>query len=288
MSDYVCSLGDDELVDAIKKNRFSQVQDILVQRSDSINLNRYIEENWCNRVSPLWIACRDTNRRIVTLLFAYGADPNFVAQELTQWTVLHYACNQAIYGLIKLLLEYKIIVNCQNRDGETPLYFLTSQRILDNHVRSCIQLLLEHKANVDIENDLGITALFYAVKWSWGECKSDIIQLFLKYDADVNKQLTKNYDNNVIGDTILHCAVQKNDIETIQLILECSSPNLLLRNSQNETACDLAIKLGHAPVTECLHMALLYQYHTFLKQNWLMTKKPLHRYKQFKVERIVI
>lgn len=90
----------------------------------------------------------------------------------------------------------------------------------------------------------------------------------------MNKQLKKNYDNNVISDTVLHCAVQKCDIETYQLILECISPILLIGNGKNEAACDIAI---NSPIIEGLRMALRRQHHVFCSRNRLQTSQDWKR-----------
>jgi hypothetical protein len=46
------------------------------------------------------------------------------------------------------------------------------------------------------------------------------------------------------------------------LLLENSKPDLSLRTANGETPCDLAVRLRHTRIAECLTIALRYQYHS--------------------------
>lgn len=78
-----------------------------------------------NSLSSLARQCSIDEIRI-----ALNADPK-ILQEKTQDddTLLHLACHKANLNLVRELLKMKVNVNLQNRDGMTPLMFVTYTEI---------------------------------------------------------------------------------------------------------------------------------------------------------------
>lgn len=232
-------------------------------------------------------------------LLNHGADPN-ITPSPTHWTALHYACQNKKYGinklreqfnLIELLMKFKANVSCQDINGYTPLDVLLSKLDYKSNDHEeyihCIRLLLDHHANVHMH---GLACLCNAIQYGKREQTNfDILRLLLnsKNILDVNVQFVRPYSvyiNNatrcvyIKGDTILNCAVRMMNVEVVQMILEYSTPNLCIRNSANETSYDIAQRVHHKPIMECLRMTLVLQCHVFLRQKWIQMKQSKDDY----------
>jgi ankyrin repeat protein len=268
--------GDRELRHAIYKNQSSQVESLLTNGSNNININGIYNYIYA-QTTPLLYALQYGNLDIVSTLIRHGSDPNTILNGLGM-TTFHFVCRYGELQNMKLLLgleSHIINVNCKNKQGDTPLHLLmllssdTSTKNYRN-LQSCIQLLLDHNVNVNIENNYGVTPLFYLVKWGRIPIKHYLIQLLLNHtDTNVNIQLLDNYDTCMKGDTLLHCAVRVNNIDIVMMIYEHHSTNLLIRNSNQETAYDLAKKMHLKHIIKCLQRRTsLLQCNLFLNQIW--------------------
>jgi len=94
--------------------------------------------------------------------------------------------NKKSHELIKLLINYNVDINFQNKfQGRTALTIASE----DNN-KGIVELLLKHEANPNIQDNNKMTALLYACKCGNIEC----VELLLKHGAD-----PKNY--NIYGQT---------------------------------------------------------------------------------------
>ena len=98
------------------------------------------------RWTALKLAARRNLERCVEVLLDNGADPDIPDEE--QFTPLHNAI--VFPAIVKLLLTKAKKINCQNNNGETPLY-LASERGLAESVLT----LLEYGADPNIPNKEG-------------------------------------------------------------------------------------------------------------------------------------
>ena len=96
--------------------------------------------------TALKLAARRNLERCVEVLLDNGADPDIPDEE--QFTSLHNAI--VLPAIVKLLLTKAKNINCQNNNGETPLY-LASERGLTESVLT----LLEYGADPNIPNKEG-------------------------------------------------------------------------------------------------------------------------------------
>lgn len=197
-----------------------------------------------------------------------------------------YSCNRPNSHSIKLLLKFNADVNCQDVDGMTPLFLLfkCTPRIGrttiqdDEESLHCMRLLLDNHADVNLLDKHGLTCL-YIIEFITRQHRREVIQLLSNYsNVDVNFQLLQPFNgirpNGVVikGDTILHYAVRKKDIEYVKIRIEVLKPNLLIRNSYNKTAYDIAQQSHHKAIMECLKITLLLQCHVYLRNNWICYK----------------
>jgi ankyrin repeat protein len=112
------------------------------------------------------------------------------------------------------------------------------------------ELLIEHGANLNsrcqkiLSFDEGLTPLMISI--SMGH--RDITRILIDHGADLN--IGNNYDDDDFGaqNTAISCAVQRNDLETVELLLsggaDVQAPN-------SRILCD-AIEIGHAELVERL------------------------------------
>lgn len=109
--------------------------------------------------TPLYIACRYLRADIVPLLIQYGADVNeksgfseYSPLYITVYTIhdvkrfnLPDSMSSGL-KIIKLLLENNVHINCQNRQGQTPL-----NEAYRYDLKEVITLLSEYKTDEVIE-----------------------------------------------------------------------------------------------------------------------------------------
>ncbi len=145
-----------------------------------------------NHINPnvddiLHIACYEQNLAMVELLIQYGADVNatdkdgktalfsaIFADNANKKTVelllknnanpnvdniLHHACYEQNFALVKLLVENGADVNATDKDNETALY---NAIIADNANKKIIRYLIANGADIHKENNNGISPLSFA------------------------------------------------------------------------------------------------------------------------------
>jgi len=150
------------------------------------------------------------NNEIIELLLKYKADPSI--QNNDGNTILHniirYASlNERKIELIKLFMSHGADINMQNKKGEAILHYALD---LSYEV---VELLLQCKANPNIKCNDGYTPL-HVITWKNRNNEKDvihIIELFLKYNADINIQ-------DKYGDTSLDYAIKNNNKKIIELL----------------------------------------------------------------------
>ena len=173
--------------------------------------------------------------------------------------VIHIAVLKNISPkIIKFLLkDNKTIIEAKSCNGKTPLYFAVRY----NNVK-LTRLLLAHEAKPDkIVRDVyyderynNETPLICAVR----KGHYDIVDLLIKYDADVNIRI-KTYDADdveIYGDSALHLAVKSEQTNITKLLLKHgASPNIVnelgqtplfyaVNESRNYEIIKLLIKYG--------------------------------------------
>lgn len=106
----------------------------------SINLQN--SKGW----TALKLAARKNLERCVEVLLENGANPDVPDEE--QFTALHNAIG--FPAIVKLLLTKAKNIDCQNNDGETPLYLVAERGLTKSALT-----LLEYKADPNIPNKEG-------------------------------------------------------------------------------------------------------------------------------------
>jgi len=111
---------------------------------------------------------------------------------------------QARSAIVSLLLDHGVDPNAQDKNGDTPLLLALSQSIASAEV---IGLLIKHGANVNVRRRSGGSALHASL----GRDRK-AMEMLLDAGAAVDAP-----DQH--GRTVLHWAVEKNDVELVELLL---------------------------------------------------------------------
>ncbi|MDF2964870.1 MAG: ankyrin-2-like [Rickettsiaceae bacterium] len=109
-------------------------------------------------------------------------------------------------------------INHIDSSGNTVLHYA----VMNNNFEYC-RILLENKANITVQNGKGESPIAYAAKYG----RPEIMNLFLANIANINEIHEHN------GYSLLHYAVQQNNLKVIELLLE-NGANIDLPSSQGK------------------------------------------------------
>ena len=185
-------------------------------------------------------------------------------------TPLHYAASGGHEDLIELLIENGAKINATNNQGVTPLYLAAR----DNRKRVVVLLLSEKSIDIDVANEEGMTSLSVALANGNGEISGRLLQR--GFDARRQDKAGKNLLHHAasggetkslivilkteginpnavdsLGNAPLHYATQADKKGAVEELLQAGADSNL-RNKEDETAQDIARKLGHDDVLSVL------------------------------------
>jgi ankyrin repeat protein len=136
------------LLYAIKSGNLDQVKLLI----SPLNVNALIEPENC---TPLIVALKSNQPKIVDFLLENGADPNFRCNGRTP---LMYACKVISKTQIKLLLDHQVNINDTDSTGTTSLMIAAAIQPV-----SVAKLLIRHGASLNVRNKIGLTARDYSI-----------------------------------------------------------------------------------------------------------------------------
>ncbi|XP_055589973.1 E3 ubiquitin-protein ligase MIB2, partial [Uranotaenia lowii] len=144
-------------------------------------------------------------------------------------TCLQVAAHQGHLELVKYLLTLGANVNVVDKEGDSTLHYAAFGNQPD-----IMRLLLQRNANIDVLNSSHCSALHISAHKKPPHC----VKVLLEFGANVNVQ-------DAYGDTALHDAIGKENTEVVELLCNCSTLDLTIRNKRGFNALHHASLKGN-------------------------------------------
>ncbi|MCT4635511.1 MAG: ankyrin repeat domain-containing protein [Rickettsiales bacterium] len=191
-----------------------------------VNLGADINLQNERKKTPLHIAADNGDVETIKELVKLNADPN--TKNEYGLTALHFAAHYGHVEAIKELANLKADINLQDEDGKTALHHAAAKEKVE-----AVGKLVELGADINAKNKEGKSALDY------------IIQFVRSNSDQSNEWKTALNTKDKDGLTLLHYAAKKEDLETIEKLVELGAdPNA--KNKHGTTALHYAATKGEA------------------------------------------
>ncbi|KAM7312463.1 E3 ubiquitin-protein ligase MIB2 isoform X1 [Ixodes scapularis] len=164
--------------------------------------------------------------------------PDRVNQKSSGKTALQVASHQGHQEIVELLLQCAASVEAQDDDGDTALHYAAfgNQPVI-------MEQLLKAGAHVNAVNKAKCTALHVAVNKQHANC----VRVLLKFRSILNVNIQDSY-----GDTALHDAIGKDNLEIIDLLINVPEVDFSLKNKRGFNVLHHAALKGNNFATERL------------------------------------
>lgn len=145
--------------------------------------------------------------KVTRFLLSRGANPNALTEK--GFTALYSAAGSD-YGAAstEALLSHGADPNAKVTNGRTALHQAASQG-----TTKVIEILLAHKVDINAGDNAGYTPLYGAIQYAPNNVRRGVVELLVKNGANVNVK------NDRDGETPLHKAISKGDIDVVKLLL---------------------------------------------------------------------
>lgn len=219
--------GNTPLIQAVIRNNVIVAYELIANK---VNPNQHNKAN----ATPLTIAINKKNINMVKMLIANGADVNYFSSD-SQAPIIT-AVSNADLQIFNLLINMGADVTYTNKLGKTCIYYMQAFQEQWTIWRA---MLKELKGKIDINHqDInGDTVLHINPERYW---------LYKELNPDLNIQ-------NHHGDTPLHILIRKSDNPDIIYSLIEDGADINIKNIDNETAVDLAVKKGNQKIINILN-----------------------------------
>ena len=228
-----------------------------IEQKDFDNFNRFLDNNEISKKTLNSILCCTLqNYRsnyemtdYIQLLIEKGAEQNSMFHNKTSnqgpridekdnVSILMYACIYADIRLIDLIVTEKNI-NLKDKNGKNALFYVLSDKGDNPDV---IDALLYHNIDVNCigKVDMGDKTFENHTALSLAATKNMVQSFKILIDKGSNP----NFKIIQTGDTILHIAVKKGNLEMVKLLLDTNKIKFEEKNKENKTALELAMELS--------------------------------------------
>ena len=228
-----------------------------IEQKDYDNFNGFLDNNdiskkTLNSLLCLTLQIYRSNFQMtdyIELLIAKGAEQNSMFHNILSTpgpkfdekdnvSILMYACIYSDIRLIDLIATEKNI-NLKDKNGKNALFYVLCAKGDNPDV---IGALLYHNIDVDCigKIDIGEKTFESHTALSLAATKN-IINTF---KVLIDKGANPNFKIVQTGDTILHIAVKKGNIEMVKILLDTNKIKFEEKNKENKTALELALELN--------------------------------------------
>ena len=219
--------GNTPLIQAVIRNNLIVAYELIANK---VNPNQHNKAN----ATPLTTAIYKKNINMVKMLIANGADVNYFVSD--SQTPLMIAVGNADLQTFNLLINMGADVNYVNKLGKTCIYYMQAFQEQWTIWRAMVKEL-KGKININHQDINGDTVLHINPERYW---------LYKELNPDLNIQ-------NNHGDTPLHILIRKsNNIDIIKSLIE-GGAKIDIKNNNNETVLDIAVKKHDKNVINLLH-----------------------------------
>jgi ankyrin repeat protein len=183
---------------------------------------------------PLNIAAEGGHAQLVEMLLAQGADPNI--HPFDELSSLNQAIIKHHHHIMQLLLDNGAEATNKDPFGLAPLFVASGDKV-------SALLLLDHGVDPNLDLVGGSRLLHMAARGG----NAGLVQYLLENGAEVD--IREGYEDH--GNTALYRAVEEQQEETVQILLEHQAdPNLAVENSW--TCVLLAANIGNYAILQLL------------------------------------
>ncbi len=200
-----------------------EIMEYLLQQPARAAAAAFYADDRRTELSPLRIALREGEPKMVTLLLDYGLDPNEADQNgetALHFILGHRKSRETAMPMVRLLIERcaDIGAKAANFWNETPLFCAVRDGFTEG-----VKLLLDLGCDAAEKNYLGET-LLHAASETW-DVKT--VRLLIRHGAKLEEK-------NRLGRTALHIAAHANRLETVKALLE-SGADPFAKDRQGKT-----------------------------------------------------
>ncbi|CAF0880180.1 unnamed protein product [Adineta ricciae] len=159
-------------------------------------------------------------------------------------TALHYSVTHGHWKVVNMLLDTKVCDVClQNNAGYTAVMMAAVIDITNDEQKRTVRRLCRESGNVNVKTTTSNqTALMLAVKHG----KTDSVELLLENGAGVNLQDTD-------GSTALICAVEREFLNIVKLILTRPECDVNIADNEGQTAVTIATNKNRKDILVALY-----------------------------------
>ncbi|OQR94596.1 ankyrin 2,3/unc44 [Thraustotheca clavata] len=206
--------------------------------------------------SPLHAAIINNHTELAKLLLNHASIMSNQPNE-DEMIPLQLAAENGMAEVVQKLIRDQKYLNRQNKRGETALLLATGDTPLHaaviNDNKQIIEQLLKKGANINQPNKRGLTPQML--------CAKHLLELFERAKIEKTKSIVKaellaqGADCNAIdenGDSLLHLAVQNENLKIVCLLSTQPTINFDQRNKDNMIPQALALKLCNSKIARCL------------------------------------
>lgn len=237
-----------------------------IEQKDFDNFNRFLDTYEISKKTLNSVLCfalqnyRSNYEMMdyINLLIERGADQNSTfhskssnqgprIDEKDNVSILMYACIYADIRLVESIATEKNI-NLRDKNGKNALFYVLSEKGDNPDV---IGALIYHGIDVNCVGKIDVGDKIFenhtALSLSASLNMINSFKTLIENNSDPNFKVTPS------GDTVLHIAVKKNNLEMIKLLLNTNKIKFEEKNKENKTALELAFEINNNNNDDCIY-----------------------------------